>query len=293
MRLNSADRSFATVLLVAAVPYLILSIAGCGIVSFAVFQAVTEGPGSLPEGIWPALAALALVGTGTALAIHSAAVQVRHTQTLTARVAARKLPLDARVASAADVLRLRSRMDLVDDMDAYSFTYGLRRPRIAVSRGLVERLSDAELNAVLEHERYHLRAADPLKVLITRALAPGLFFLPVLRHLHVRYLASRELAADRRALRKSGRAPLAGALFKVVQGPAWGELGTAAAIGGADVMDVRVAQLEQGDEPALPSLPRSALLVSVAAAAGLIAAVLWTMISVGGPGELMRGSMMG
>jgi hypothetical protein len=59
------------------------------------------------------------------------------------------------------------------------------------------------------------------------------------------------LAADRRAVRACGRDPLVGALLKVVRGPAWGELQAAAALGGSELLDLRVAQLESGSEPKL------------------------------------------
>src|SRR6478672_10137934 len=35
-------------------------------------------------------------------------------------------------------------------------------PRVAVSRGLLEGVSDDELRAVLEHERYHVCNLDPV-----------------------------------------------------------------------------------------------------------------------------------
>jgi hypothetical protein len=102
-----------------------------------------------------------------------------------------------------------------------------------------------------------------LKVLIVRALPATFFFLPALGALRARYVAGRELAADRRAVRACGRKPLVGALMKVVRGPAWSELEVAAAIGGSELLDLRVAQLESGQEPKLAglTLPDAALSV--------------------------------
>src|SRR5206468_5920895 len=87
------------------------------------------------------------------------------------------------------------------------------------------------------------------KVMLARALPAAFFYLPALGGLHRRYVAARELAADRRAVDRCGRRPLAGALFKVVRGPAWPELDMAAAIGGPELLDIRVTQLETGTEP--------------------------------------------
>src|SRR5207244_9555508 len=114
-----------------------------------------------------------------------------------------------------------------------ALTRDLLRPRVAVSVALVERLPPHDLEAVLAHERYHVTNFDPAKLFATRALPAAFFYLPVMRPLLDRYLTARELAADRRALDRHGVRPLAGALLKVVTGPTWADLRTAAAIGGA------------------------------------------------------------
>jgi len=41
-------------------------------------------------------------------------------------------------------------------------------------------VSPAELDAVLEHEHYHVRNRDPLKLVLARALPAAFFYLPVL-----------------------------------------------------------------------------------------------------------------
>jgi hypothetical protein len=98
-----------------------------------------------------------------------------------------------------------------------------RRARCHRSPGLYKRASEPELEAVLEHERYHNHNLDPLKVTLARALPATFFYLALLRDLHPRYLAGRELAADRRAVPRCGKQSLAGALFTVVRGPQWPE----------------------------------------------------------------------
>jgi BlaR1 peptidase M56 len=97
-----------------------------------------------------------------------------------------------------------------------AFCAGYVRPRIYLSRGLIEQLSGAELRAVVAHERHHLRRRDPLRRLLARALADGLFFIPILRRSSERYVALGEIAADRAAVAAlSDRGPLASALLKV------------------------------------------------------------------------------
>jgi Zn-dependent protease with chaperone function len=52
---------------------------------------------------------------------------------------------------------------LVDSDAAFSFTGGLWRPRVFLSRGLQARLSGSQLLAVLAHERAHARRRDVLR----------------------------------------------------------------------------------------------------------------------------------
>jgi Zn-dependent protease with chaperone function len=68
-----------------------------------------------------------------------------------------------------------------DAADSFSFVYGVMTPRVAVSRGLLERATGDELRAVLEHERYHVRNIDPLKAAIVRVLSEALFHSPAPR----------------------------------------------------------------------------------------------------------------
>jgi beta-lactamase regulating signal transducer with metallopeptidase domain len=172
---------------------------------------------------------------------------------------------------------------LVDSDAAFSFAYGALTPYVALSRGLYDCATPAELDAVLEHETYHVHDLDPLKVLLARGLPAMFFYLPVLRDLHVRYLAGRELAADRRAVQAYGTHPLAGALFKVVRGPHWPELGLAAAIGGPELLDVRVSQLERGSEPHIGTVTRGRVALSLLGIAALSASFVASVVLVGGP----------
>ena len=204
---------------------------------------------------------LVLLAAGAVLGIRSATRQVAATRRLAEHV-------DTCLVAPA-IAGVPLGVDVVDHDDPFAFTFGLRRPRVAVSRGLVEQLSSHELEAVLVHERYHVRARDPLKLLVARAAARTCFFLPAVGHLVARYVAGRELAADRSSVRAAGRPALAGALFKVSGGPGWAELNMAAAMAGPDLLAVRVDQLEQGAEPALPRVPRLAIGVSAVVLATL------------------------
>jgi Zn-dependent protease with chaperone function len=71
---------------------------------------------------------------------------------------------------------------------------------------------DAVLDAVLVHEAEHARRRDPLRRLAGRAAADVLVWLPLVGWWTSRRLEEAELAADRAAIDRVGRTPLARAL---------------------------------------------------------------------------------
>lgn len=252
--MNTANRSFRLVVATAAAPYAVLLAAACGFGMYLTDRVAEDGVAALAQGVLlPATATLVLLAAGAAAGLMSVARQLSASRRLGAHV--RRCHVVPPPATPAGV-------EVIDHDEPIAFTFGLGQPRVVVSRGLIERLSSAELAAVVAHERYHVDARDPLKLMIARAAAQTCFFLPAIRHVVARYLAARELAADRHSLRASGRPALAGALFKVVGGPDWDELEAAAAMAGPHLLDVRVDQLESGAEPALAPLPAAPVVVS-------------------------------
>jgi Zn-dependent protease with chaperone function len=57
---------------------------------------------------------------------------------------------------------------IIDSSRPFAWCCGLLRPRVVVSRGLAELLSEAELDAVVAHERAHALRFDNLRVLLLR-----------------------------------------------------------------------------------------------------------------------------
>ena len=157
---------------------------------------------------------LASVGwTGTALV-----EQLRGTRRLAGAVAGSRTERPPRpLRRLLKRLGLDGRADVVVNAEPFAFCYGLLRPRVCASLGLIEHLGPPEVEAVLRHERYHLAQRDPLKLAVGRALAGALFFLPLVAELLRRYELARELAADRRVVVEMGEArPLAAALYRLV-----------------------------------------------------------------------------
>jgi len=289
VRLDTANRAFLTLVALALAPFVLLGVFGCGVLSYLAYRIAADGPGVLTADadLRPAAAFFAVVSAGTVLAVRSLWQQHRATRRLAEHVRANQLSANADINAACQRVGLARVVDVVDSAEAWSFTYGLRAPRVAVSSHLAASASADELDAVLAHEWYHVRNRDPLKVVVARALPSAFFFLPALGHLRTRYLAGRELAADRRAVDATGRRPLAAALYRVVAGPGWPELATAAAIGGEDLLDVRLTQLETGEEPAMTTVPRPVLAATAIGLVLLAAALVATVVGVGGPGEVM------
>ena len=96
-----------------------------------------------------------------------------------------------------------------------AFCAGYLRPRVYISKGALESLTIAQLEAVLAHEHHHQRLRDPLRFAVGRILTRALFFVPVLRPLLDRDADLAEVNADGAAVQASAgrQGPLASALL--------------------------------------------------------------------------------
>ena len=152
---------------------------------------------------------------------------------------------------------LRGARVLAHDVPVAYCLPGLRA-RVVLSRGVLDRLDDAEVAAVLAHERAHLVARHDLVVLPFVALGATFPRLPAVRTAVAEVALLVEMLADDRAVRRHDRQVLARALYAVGTGavPAGG-LGA----GGEDVL-VRARRLL--DPP--PPLPLPALVLVLGAA---------------------------
>lgn len=276
MRLETANRAFATLVGGALVVLIALALVACGVLGvlgYGLFIGTT--------GVTALVAAaffVVLVLVGDVVGIWSLRSQLRATHDLSRRIEGITLPVPVDVERAARGAGLDGRVVLVDAEEPFAFAYGLWHPRVVVSRGLASAPPE-ELEAVFAHERYHVRNLDPLKVLLTRTLSATFFYFPVLRVLHRRYVAGRELAADRRALEAHGRRPLVSVLHRVVAGPEWTELRAAAAMGDPALLEARVEQLETGREPVLTKTRWQLVALTAFVASALVWASVTAMVA--------------
>jgi hypothetical protein len=147
----------------------------------------------------------------------------------------------AHAAALARTLGIARRLDMIEASAPEAFCYGLLRPRICITSGLIEALSAAELEAVLRHERRHLRRHDPLRVVLWTVISNICWWLEAdMQQASVH----RELAADRAVIAEQGRQPLASALYKLATlSRSEHEPQPDLALTGISVTDARIDQL--------------------------------------------------
>lgn len=169
---------------------------------------------SLPLFLVTLIMAILLIGT---LAL---AVQILKTRKyLKANLSKKILVSKLFVESTIEELNLNSKIDIVEDNNKFSFCYGLLRPKICLSTGLLKDLTKIELKAVLLHESYHLKNNDPLKILLGKTSAIMFFFIPLLRDIQSYYAFSKEIAADEVVIRNGNKHSLISVLSKLMVSP--------------------------------------------------------------------------
>jgi Zn-dependent protease with chaperone function len=152
--------------------------------------------------------------------------------------------------------------------------YGLLWPRLLLSTGALAELVPAEIEAVLRHEQAHMQRRDPLRLVLMRALADALPWLPALKQQATSMLVAQELAADRVALAAVGADALGGALLKVGSLPG-SQPDHPLAIGAFGPIDARLDQLLGAALPApAPSLWSLWPLVTVMVVSPVLCVVL-------------------
>lgn len=82
---------------------------------------------------------------------------------------------------------------------------GVLRPVLLLPEGLVDRLTPAQLNALLAHERSHVRHHDNLAAAIHMAVEAMFWFHPLVWWIERRMIDERERACDEAVLRAGGR----------------------------------------------------------------------------------------
>jgi Zn-dependent protease with chaperone function len=126
----------------------------------------------------------------------------------------------------ADLARLLGRMDealgavVVDVPDRLAYAVAGRPHTIVLSRATVDALDDAQLRAVLAHERAHLAGRHHVLLAAARALATSMPRIRLFTAGHLELSRLVEMCADDAAARSHGSRILVGALLALGGGPA-------------------------------------------------------------------------
>lgn len=233
--------------------------ASLGPLAHAVGQACARIWTALPSVLQLLLITVLLAATLPIILWIAAALRQWRKATLTLRTLETNTLAAAKRHDLLQRLGLLSRVRVVQSPRAFALTAGFTRPRVYVSTGLLERLTDDELEALLLHEQDHVRHFDPLQVLIGRTLSAAFFFVPVVRVLVRRHQAAIELAADEYAtVRQGGKAGLSGAMLKLLD--AQQTVPSASGFGG--MTNLRLSLLLNQRVP-LPAVSLTAVLQSI------------------------------
>ena len=142
-----------------------------------------------------------------------------------------------------DKLNLQNKVYIVRGEKPFAFCLGIRHPKIYLSTALLTLMTKKELEAILLHERYHLRNRDSMTMLLvslTRLLFP---FFPIVSDWLVEYKITREIEADQEAVQElRGTTPIISVLKKLLSSPTPGFV-TLSAIADYDTLEPRIAAL--------------------------------------------------
>ena len=224
-----ANRAFARLVLAAS--------ALGGLLVLAALELLILGAGAFHTTAPDLLCIVAPVSTSD-IAVHGLAVTVsalaamgflRAVRTVTrtrvsagelrmATMSARLDRLPERLVSPATRAEVLDRVEVVLSPRPFAFVYGWLQPRICISTGMIELLSEQELEAVLHHERWHMARLDPLRFLFAQTVAAVFAIVPHVRQMVRAFFLAAEIAADRHAVITMGQAgPLARALAKTMR----------------------------------------------------------------------------
>lgn len=115
-------------------------------------------------------------------------------------------------------LELNDKVKVIGSKKQFAFCLGIKNPKIYLSSRLVGAITEEELEAILRHERYHLKNRDSL-VMLVAFICEALFpFFPILSDIIRNYRIEREVKADKEAIRGIGKSyPIISVLKKMLK----------------------------------------------------------------------------
>lgn len=163
-----------------------------------------------------------------------------------------------------------SNIVLIQSSVPFVFCFGFLHPRICLSTGLINLLSQSQLRATLYHEDFHGQRFDPLQILVIESISTTLFFLPVIREWRSQAKLKLELNADNYAIHKVGKSSLAGALHRLLTyTPQTQPIRYEISVAGISANEARIAAL-LGERSVPQTISASKLVLSLAIVWGII-----------------------
>lgn len=155
---------------------------------------------------------------------------------------------------------------VADEQHLSAYTLGLIHAKMVISQSLIDKLSPKQLEAVVLHEFYHLKAHHGLWLLVSRLISSLLFFIPLIDNLAGQFKTECELAADDFVVQKQkSRRHLCSSLLFSLQ-----STNNLLPNFAASAIEMRVESLT-GSQPSFAAISRLRLAVSFLSL-GLIAA---------------------
>jgi TonB family protein len=183
-------------------------------------------------------------------------------------------PYPAKLSKADGVLRVKSAAALGEPA-----LVGIVRPVLLLPRGIAERLSPAQLDAVVAHELSHLRRRDNLTAVVHMLVEAVFWFHPLVWWLGARLVEERERACDEAVVRAGhdGRIYAEG-ILKVCEHYVASTLECAAGVSGADLKR-RVVEIARSRVMSALSLKKKVLLGTFALSTVIVPVIFGTVSS--------------
>lgn len=153
---------------------------------------------------------------------------------------------------------------VIDHNQSLAFTIGCVKPYIVLSSALLEMLEDHELEAVIEHETFHQRNRDPLKVFILQLISQSLWFIPVTKWAYQNYKIMSEVLADEYAIQRTGsELGLGSALLKLVKNNFHTSIGPVVVHFSDESVNYRLQQLVNPQKAIPVKLTTTSIVISI------------------------------
>lgn len=159
----------------------------------------------------------------------------------------------------------RTEFIVIQDEAFLALVLGVWKPKIVVSAAVFNLCNEREVEAILLHERYHCRNRDNLKLFLSVLMVDAFGYLPIVKSIVRYYQISKELLADRYAIKQMGNeTDLGNVLLKITKLAKTVPYRTAGVHFATNALEYRMMQvLEPHKTVQLPLLLPRPLLISL------------------------------